>query len=141
MKKTDLAYTAGIIDGEGCILISKARRQKSRSGYVYGLTVSVNSTDEWLCQWLKFSFGGSITLKKHYRENESLLWIWAVRSNQAVAFLKLVLPYLYLKKPQAELAIKFQQGKSYGHSLPLLDEAEYIAMRAMKVKNKGKENA
>ena len=139
MSKTDLAYTAGIIDGEGCIMISRVRSQRSRSGYIYGLTVAVNSTDEWLPQWLKFSFGGSITFREPHRKNESPLWMWALRSRQASDFLKLTLPYLHLKKPQAELAIKFQTRKKYGRSLPLLEEADYIAVKAMKRKGQNVE--
>ena len=106
MRKTEkLAYTAGIVDGEGniCIRITSGKR--------LDMAVSVTSTDEWLCQWLKMQYGGSVHLMKAYKPNWKPGHRWWIASNQAANFLKLILPYLNLKRPQAELAISFQQNR------------------------------
>ena len=124
MKKTDLAYTAGIIDGEGCIYISK------------------QSNDEWLCQWLKFTWGGSIYRIEPKKERWSIAWDWTIQTNQAYIFLKTILPYLQLKRQQAEIAIKFQEKKKrYTYKTEgetAIEEVEYLLMKNLK-HNKKKE--
>ena len=52
--KQALAYTAGIIDGEGCICLDKHGKHGIE------LKVSVGNTKEWLLQWLKMQYGGNI---------------------------------------------------------------------------------
>ena len=125
MKQTDLAYTAGIIDGEGCISIY---RMKVFSHLA--LRVSVSSTDEWLCQFLKFSFGGHIYGPRRRGHNKPC-WEWRITSAGAGEFLRLILPYLRLKRPQAELAIKFQGAK--GRSRKGLTEEERALEEAQKI--------
>ena len=133
MKKTDLAYTAGIIDGEGSIGIAKQKRKTCKRGYSFILYVQVNSSDEWLCQWLKFAFGGSISHSINNAGNP--MWHWIIGNRQALAFLRLVTPYLNLKKPQAELAIKFQEAKKYQPNKSdedvAVEEAQRIVLQNM----------
>ena len=104
MKKTDLAYIAGIVDGEGCIQINY--RQQCHS---YDCQVSVVNTKQWLIEWLKFSFGGrTVTVKRKETEgNKKDCFRWYARTYEALPFLESIYPYLRLKKPQAEIAIKF----------------------------------
>ena len=108
MKRTDLAYAAGIIDGEGYIGITVHRTQ-GRKPY-YQMRVRVKNTNEWLIQWLRFGFGGSFYTHPilPYRKP---VWEWGIETNKASAFLHLIYPYLQFKKPQAELAIRFQEAK------------------------------
>lgn len=51
---------------------------------------------------------------------------WAMTSNKARDFLTLILPYLKLKKPQAEIAIKFQASKNSRHFRELTEEETII---------------
>lgn len=138
MKKEDLAYTAGIIDGEGCIGLHK---RGSRNG-VY-LSVSVGITDEWMCQWLKFAYGGGVYI--YYSKNPKWKnhWEWSVAGKRALDFLKLIYPYLRLKKPQAEIAIKFQEEKinrvrtrPLSKEVKVIEEAERILMAQLNKKGR-----
>lgn len=110
MRKTDLAYTAGIIDGEGSIQIHKYPRKKHKRRYVLSLLVRVKNTNQWLCNWLKFAFGGSVYLSSTPAGKP--IWEWSLETKQAGEFLKLVLPYLRIKRPEAELALQFQARKT-----------------------------
>ena len=129
MKRTDLAYVAGIIDGEGYIGLT--RQGKSRS---IRLTVSVDNTNEWLIQWLHFAFGGSIYLRHRRKENWKPQWSWIITCLRASDFLKLVYPFLRIKKPQAEIAIKFQEARR-GHYMTdeerVIAEAKRIIMKGL----------
>jgi hypothetical protein len=70
----------------------------------------VTSTNEWSIQQLKFAFGGSIYQVK-VEGNRKPRWTWNIACKQALVFIKLIYPYLKLKKPQADIAIRFQGTK------------------------------
>ena len=139
-EKLALAYTAGFFDGEGCISITK-RKNKTKKGFSYQLFVSVWSTDEWIIQWLEMQYGGS-TLCRSAHDNRKAIWKWCLSSNKACPFLSLILPYLNLKRPQAEIAIAFQpknvKWPKTEEQLAVL-EAERILISSMNsMKNKRK---
>lgn len=128
MKRAEtLAYTAGIIDGEGSIHIFKTKAKEMTTGFKLEMRVSVSNTNEHLCQWLKTQFGGYIFPLKPHKAN------WS-------EFLEMILFYLQLKRPQAELAIKFQglydaKNRSIvGEDLQALREADYILMKSLNKK-------
>ena len=139
MTKIDLAYTAGIMDGEGCIYIYKEKNN------IYEMRVSVGSTDEWLPMWLKLVYGGTARLKRPASDNWSALWEWCIRTKEAMLFLNLILPYLHLKRPQAEIAIRFESRKKRVgragtcRSLKILDEADAILLKSMHSKKGSKQ--
>jgi len=137
MKRTDLAYIAGIVDGEGYIGIQSDGKKAKHGKQNLRLRVTVTNTSEWLCQYLKFSFGGGKITLRTRSPNHRPCWQWQLEYQKAADFLRLILPYLHLKKPQAELAIKFQEAK--GRSTRALDdkkraveEAQRILMQNMK---------
>ena len=107
-----LAYTAGILDGEGCVMLTKKSYNAPRVGFYVLLVVTVVNTNEWLIQWLKMQFGGMATVETPLSNNSRDIWRWTVSSSKASDFLQMILPYLQIKRPQAELAIKFQTRKN-----------------------------
>lgn len=111
---SDLAYTGGIIDGEGCIGIKKAKSKYSKRGYYLELQVQVVNTDEWLVRWLFSKYGGCVCRRKAKKVNWKDSWEWKVQTNQALKFLLLILPYVRMKRAQAELAIKFGNQRKQG---------------------------
>ena len=134
MKKIDLAYTAGIIDGEGCIGIYLHGEGKYNN---YRLSVQMTSKDEWLPMWLKFAYGGFVCKRESKRANQSACWNWGIHAKQAGEFLRLILPYLRLRRQQAEIAIKFQSRRQpFGRnkkpqSVRILDEADSILLKSI----------
>ena len=92
MKKTDLAYVAGIIDGEGTIGLYLFPQKTSKLCYV--LRVQVGNTNEWLCQWLAFAFGGFTRLDSDGSlkgKNHKPTWRWVISAKKALVFLNLIL--------------------------------------------------
>lgn len=135
MKRTDLAYIAGFFDGEGCIHLNRVKRQN-----LY-LRVVVVQTNEWIIQWLKYSFGGQVYKMLREKDHHKQRWQWHLYGNQSLEFLKAIRPYLILKRTEAELAIKFQQNrKGTGHKITetqkVIEEAERILMVSLKDKSK-----
>lgn len=84
------AYTAGLIDGEGSILLQKC---KASAQFRFPF-VSMTSTAENLCVFLKETYGGHISRKKTYEEHHKQAWHWAIQNNKALVMLELLQPYL-----------------------------------------------
>ncbi len=90
---------------------------------------------------LKMQFGGHISLVERHKPNKPF-WTWVVCSRKAASFLKLFLPYLQIKRPQAELALAFQERKIKGHTSHksiILDQADKILMTQLNRKGLKKE--
>lgn len=113
MKETDLAYAAGIVDGEGCVCIFKAKARGLKRIYGYRMSVSVKNTNEGLINWLESLFGGG-GRKLTGRSNCKDVWTWELYAYKASDFLKLIYSYLRIKRPQADIAIEFQKSKRKG---------------------------
>jgi len=115
MKKTDLAYLAGIFDGEGSIVIHKNKPIKRMVNPTYVIEANVYNTNEWIIRQFHFSFGGGVHLQKRQmpstHSGKCPIWVWQISANKALPFLKTLLPYLKLKRGQVEIAIKFQEEK------------------------------
>jgi len=128
--KTLLAYVAGLVDGEGNIGLHKSVSNSSVSYYT--VHVGIGNTNEWLIQFLKMNFGGSICLGTQQNENAKPIWRWEIRAKKAFEFLNMIIPYLQIKYPQAELAIKFQNRRHKGAAITpeakLLNETDRILM-------------
>lgn len=122
-----LAYTAGLFDGEGCVCLRGIGKYPS-------LSIDIASTNEAIILWLQVTFGGSIyRYDNSGRYNRKPSWKWSIGSQEATDFLRLLLPFLRIKKPQAELGIMFQtlkRGRHENHREPLSEDVA-IAQKEM----------
>lgn len=120
------AYLAGFIDGEGAIDITKIRRP--RGGVQYGLRLSAFNCNTAALEWILQHFGGLISARK-IEPNRTPAYVWSCNGVTAGYVLAVVLPFLLIKKHQAELALEFQDRiQSYSGGLwnPLTaDEIEW----------------
>jgi hypothetical protein len=100
MNPVELAYLAGIIDGEGCISIPRWKNPKRARRIV--LTVTMKQPE---AVWeLSRIFGGRVNKvdKKYIR--------WTIGNQNAADALTNLLPYLRVKHEEAVLALKFQDS-------------------------------
>ena len=103
MRVRDLAWAAGIIDGEGCITLYRAR---TNSGTAYVMKVTVVNTSMPMLRTLHRLFRrGYITPKKQLSSRHKPQWAWEVSTKNAEAVLKLVRPYLVVKREECRLAL------------------------------------
>lgn len=84
------AYSAGLLDGEGSILLTRTLKDQP---YRYPF-VSVTSTTLALCEFLKAHYRGYICVKKTYAKHHKQAWHWNVSSNAALDMMSLVRPYM-----------------------------------------------
>lgn len=145
ISETDLAYAAGLIDGDGSIGINKSRDRQSRRGYKLNLKVSLYMTDSAAPMWMKMRFGGHLWVRESRSENWRSTNIWGIASIEARNFLEMIIPYLKTKQKQAEIAIEFQSMEKHrtmhkGSSIPIpkanvLVEAESILYNSIRELN------
>ena len=108
LKQTDLAYAAGIIDGEGTFSIHNKKQRKAKSLLHCG-QIAVGMTKKEVPFRFKKLFGGCNRTVLPKNKKHSRVYYWSLWSNQAAAFLKKVLPYLITRKAQALLFLEFQK--------------------------------
>lgn len=113
MKKTDLAYAAGVIDSDGCIYIDRFRdKRKSHIRFNYVLRIKVCQSDKQAVVWLSETFDGSWREYPYheykYSANKKPLFIWQINNMKAVGLLKLLMPYMKIKNKQAKLGLDYK---------------------------------
>lgn len=142
----ELAWTAGILDGEGCISAYTRKSSNGKSGQkLHQFVVTVTNTDFRIPMKLLKLFGGQLNethgarLKPQW--NEALRW--CVYQRQAAAVLEAVMPYLVSKREQAEVALEFiatmtpQGGSRYrGLDPAIVERREEMTERLRVLKNR-----
>ncbi|KKK73688.1 hypothetical protein LCGC14_2891330 [marine sediment metagenome] len=126
MRNVDLAYYAGLFDGEGCININHHKPQRGKRTEQHTLRCYLGMCNEVLVRSLGASFGGSVKYRAIHLKNPKWKdhWIWTIESNQALHWLKMMLPFLRLKKQEALVAIEFQQTRGGQRGRRRISEAE-----------------
>lgn len=102
-----LAYLAGLFDGEGWVRIAKYKQPNS-THVRYQLMCGIAMTDPRPLRFAKSFFGGSIHVQKRSKPNHKPLHQWVLASNKASEFLVEISQWLIVKAAQGALAVKFQ---------------------------------
>ena len=135
MDSAWLGWTAGIIDGEGCIWVERNNHGNSKGGYRYGVHIDVGNTDRKMIAKLVELWGGRIIKKISDKSNSKQVYRWHMPICKIKEIGKKILPYLITKKLRMILAIKLRnrienriglvkiaQGKRGGQRLSGLEE-------------------
>lgn len=103
LSKTDAAYIAGLIDGEGTVTLARKHKNENRQ-----LAISASSTEIALLEFVRSATGvGKITNKKPSKTSHSPSFAYAVYNRQALALLEQIQPHLKsYKRNRAELILK-----------------------------------
>jgi hypothetical protein len=107
-EELEFAYLAGIIDGEGTISVCMVHRPDGVNALHKML--GVFNTNYTLIAWLKERFGGVVhsrTRSDKWKQEHQLKW----SAEEASELLAKVLPYLVIKKEQAEIFIQLHKTK------------------------------
>jgi LAGLIDADG endonuclease len=112
LTATQIAYLAGLIDGEGSIFVQRVKtsnKKASKSGYHYRAGFAISMTNRPIVDWCaKVTGCGKISSPKKCKPNHRPGHRWSVWSREASTLLLLLVPYLRLKKGHAHNLIKFQ---------------------------------
>ena len=111
IAQTTLAYAAGLMDGEGSIVIDYTHSAIGSPSH--SLRITICSTSRLLIDWLLETFQGSASndTRSSVQRGRRPCWSWRLSADRARSFLQDVNPYLVEKRRQASLAIEFQRRK------------------------------
>ena len=119
-KETDLAYLAGLIDGEGTVTLEKhGRRRKGNNEMGISPIVLVANTDYTLIQHTVNLFRKlgvnpyvkSQNPKKKNRRKKTCYWVTCKGLNKCKRILIPLLPYLVGKQAQARLILEWIESR------------------------------
>lgn len=102
LNTMELCYLAGIFDGEGCISLTR-RRKEAHHHAVYALRLLITNTSLPLIDWLGAKLPGAISVKRQDDPRWQDCFTWTLTGNeQCRQFLRELSPYLIVKRAQAE---------------------------------------
>lgn len=104
---TQLAYLAGIIDGEGCVYIYTRKTRDNYTDFFPRLQLITTSKD--LHDWIHSIFGGMVFARKISNPKWKPRFEWYTTRNLLDKILWQILPYLVIKKRQVEILIEFRK--------------------------------
>lgn len=99
MKKSDLIYLAGFIDGEACIFASIKRPSSTKNTHYYP-AMHICQKFPGILYWIEEVVGaGHVSLRC-----DGVAYTYKISGNKCAKLLIALLPYLKGKRNQAELA-------------------------------------
>jgi len=113
IRESDIAYIAGLFDGEGSIDIKK-RKEKKRAGTYncWRISMEISMTDESVLRWVTEVLGvGTLTKKprKGLRKNGTkylMQYRWRCTFRDAFYVCRLLWPYAHTKLPKIQQVIE-----------------------------------
>jgi hypothetical protein len=113
-------YTAGLFDGEGYISTNLYQRE----GHLDRITlnVGISMTTPAPLRLIKEQYGGNLFCYARPNPNHRPLHSWIITSTKGAGFLRIIEPYLIVKRLECELALTLQDDidkwrhKLAGHS-------------------------
>jgi len=132
-----LSYLAGFFDGEGSVMVDRRKGRPERVNKNMHMTPTVtlkvcNTDPEPLFLFAEV-FGGTVRVDDSVRSGRNKpLYNYRIHKNRSFVVLEMLLPYLRVKRSQAELALKVYEiqdrydrhdmQESMSEVLPLLEQ-------------------
>ena len=113
MEISEVAYIAGLFDGEGSIDFKK---RKEKRGNVQHILMRIEMTDESVLNWVQETLGvGTVrkrnrspSVKSHWKDR----WVYSVRFREALYVCKLLWPYAQVKLHKIEQIIDHYEPRA-----------------------------
>lgn len=109
MEPLELAWAAGLFEGEGSIRINKPTRRN-----LGALIASVTNTDRDVVDFFQARWPGYMKPARGLRPDQRPAWVWVIAARQAMAFLMAIEPYIVRRavREKIEHGVTFQLEKS-----------------------------
>jgi hypothetical protein len=111
MTETEKAWLAGLVDGEGCIYAGL-----NKYGGIDGRLMVLMTYKPAIDRILEITGVGFVQKKmeRKRKSNRRQAWVWTATIRLAVDILMDILPYLVVKKKQAEMYIRMMELHTEG---------------------------
>ena len=139
LTETGKAYLAGLLDGEGCIGVSKSKSKNKLHEYDYRLRVIITNSHYPTICWLKeiTGIGCAYKYKKAHNPKWNVVHRWQVVAEQARDYLKAVRPYTIIKSDVIDLCMQLPRASKRGRSKEVYNEQVKIFDLAKKKNKRG----
>ena len=129
MKISDIAYIAGLFDGEGCVSYKQYNRQRKHNKKPYPtwqIRVEIAMTDKAVIEWLHetLGFGWSAEKKYHTKPKYKKQWRWCCGYRDALTFAKIIWPFTQVKLHAIENIIDHYEPRAQDLADNIVDLAE-----------------
>ena len=108
--KLSTQYIAGFVDGEGYLSILRLNRKSARGGIWYQACVKISQRekDSDVLRYIQETYGGVMSGRRTYTDNSCPSLTLDIKNQKClIKMLDDLLPYLVVKKKQAELVKEF----------------------------------
>ena len=137
MTVSEIAYIAGLFDGEGCVTCKKKpTKRPDRGGKIYNqwyIRCEISMTDKEIIAWLHETLGFGWSAEKKYKKRPAHYkrqWRWSCGYRDALTFAKLIWPYTQVKLYKIEQIIDHYEPRAQELGDNVVDlEAERITRR------------
>lgn len=126
LSKAEIAYVAGLFDGEGCINFTNSNND------VTYLRVLVSNTNYEILKYLQDTFGGSISELKKASPKWKQGYQWSLNWAAALAFVDKIRPWLKIKQKQAQVVYAFAELKKVQRKKKISQEKYLEALELLK---------
>ena len=124
LTETEKAYLAGLIDGEGCIMIHRGKQANGKPRHQ--LRLDIAQTDRpFFEEWIEHTGVGRISTVKRRSRKRATCYHWVLHDRQAEVILRAVRPYLRIKHTQADIAFEFMESRRPRKAGRNLTETDY----------------
>ncbi len=146
VEKTTWSYLAALFDGEGTFSIyqNSGNYHTTVTGekkqYTFTNTrISVYNSDIRLMDWLVSNFGGVYYVHRRAKDIHKLGYDWRPKGKKNAEELILgILPYLVIKKEQANLVLQYMRlGSSQGSERNDVDARRLLMIECQKLNKRG----
>jgi len=137
VSEIKFGWTAGIIDGEGCITVIGRGNLRD----FYPMVAVANTSQEMITELVQLSsklVGSPGHVNERKFEKYKTQWQWSLFHKTAVAFCKEIEPYLIVKRQQAILIQQFYLPSSGVGRKVTLEERERRRILSNKIRSLNK---
>lgn len=108
MTDIELAWAAGLFEGEGTVRISRPAPRNWGS-----LTASVVNTDRQVLDWFQARWPGYMKAATGLRPEQRDAWVWVIAAQRASVFIRLIRPFVVRDavRDKIDHALAFQDQK------------------------------
>jgi hypothetical protein len=135
MRESDIAYIAGLFDGEGSVTYKNYMRRRTKKEKAYptwNIQLEVSMTEESIIRWLHEVLAvGSVSKRPPHKNSmgRKMQWRWRCSHRDAFQVCCLIWPYAHIKLPKIKQIIDHYAEKDGNDKVVNLDE--YKMRKAM----------
>lgn len=141
-REGDLGYLAGLIDGEGCIAVTRTAPERipGAVSVSHSIKVIITNTNRDLIDWLCGMSDTAMAKIRdpNFRPGWKACWNWQISGPNAETFLRTIHPFLRIKRPQADLCLELRdlgrhkwQGRRLDPAVVARREEIFLQVKAL----------